>query len=584
MKKFKNKNFAYGAATLLVGAMSFSSCSSNEEAIDPNPSYDGKSVKTQFAINIPRAAQAKTRMTGDNTQAEGNNFLGMQDIRLIPLVREAEANTQFEQMITLSNITKGSIEATSSNKIYKDVAIPTGTTHFLFYGQALRTTGTSTDAKNGFLTATIERARSTADITFALKHVHDGNVVNENSGKLLAVMNAVAQAKVSDDNKWSETEDANLKKLYNRYVNSQAGSAKSVLCTMQSLYDALKDNTDDLAKAIITTITADKTFILDEATGKLSTTNPYPSDLNLPDGAVGVEFKDNTFSYVTNDGTEATENPVVDAKKITYPASLYYWTNTSLYATDQTVANDGWPKTPTEWKDASKFSGWYTEVKPSTQSVALKNNINYGVGNLALTVTCTKQVLQDKETKDEATGSSTHRNVNVPAEGFPVSAILVANQPSSVGYDFASVTGATFDQVIYDSECTLAAKYNVTSDANYTLVLPSTGMEKQIVKFVLELTNNSGTEFVGRNDQIIPKDGKFYLAGALDATSLTEVANPDGLTEVFMSDYLTKANVKISSLKDAYNVIPDLRATNLQLGLSVDLDWKKGIDFVVDIE
>lgn len=576
MKKIMNKNLAYAAAMLLAGTMSFSSCSSDEE-IPVNPTFDGKSVKTQFAINIPRAAQAKTRMTEGNTQGNGAGFLGMQDIRLIPLTEEAGATTTFDQMITLSNI--AGITAESSSKIYKDVAIPTGTNHFLFYGQALRTG--ATDVKNGSLTATIDGARSTADITFALKDVNTGNVENANSDALLEVMNAVAHAKVDDDNTWKGTEDANLKKLYDRYVKSQAGSANSVLCTMQSLYDALKDNTDALAVKIKEAITENGTFTL--ADNRLSTANTYPADLNLPDGAVGVKFNGerDEFQYVTPGAIESTENPVVDATKITYPASLYYWTSTSLFAND--VAVEQWPNTPADWEATGAFADWYSEVKSSTQSVALKNNIDYGVGNLALTVTCTKQVLQDKETVGED-GIVYQRNVTVPADGFPVSAVLVANQPSSVGYDFTSVAGATFDKVIYDRDCQLAAKYNVTSATNYTLVLPSKGMEKPVVKFVLELTNNSGTEFVGQNNQIIPNGGKFYLAGALNVNAENGVTNPAALEDVFISDYLTKANVKISSLKDAYNVIPDLRATNLQLGLSVDLEWEEGITFEVEIK
>ena len=51
MKKFYNRNFAYGAAALLIGAVSFTACSSEDELSNTNPTYDGESVKTQFAIN-----------------------------------------------------------------------------------------------------------------------------------------------------------------------------------------------------------------------------------------------------------------------------------------------------------------------------------------------------------------------------------------------------------------------------------------------------------------------------------------------------------------------------------------------------
>ena len=95
------------------------------------------------------------------------------------------------------------------------------------------------------------------------------------------------------------------------------------------------------------------------------------------------------------------------------------------------------------------------------------------------------------------------------------------------------------------------------------------------------MTNNSGVAFRGA-DGIIPADGKFYLVGQLnpDAKTIEGVTNP----AVFMSDYKTTMNLTIKSLKSAYNTIPDLRSTKLQLGLSVDLEWKTGIQFDVNIE
>lgn len=578
MKKFKDKNLAYRAAVLLVGVITFSACSSDEEVVNVNPSYDGKSVKTQFAINVPRAAQVKTRMTGGNTQADGTGFLGMQDIRLIPFSETIGENTSLGQVITLSNIEKDVITETASSKIYKNVAIPTGTTNFLFYGQALRS-GSATNEDNGILTATVDGQTSTAGITFKLNDVNTtGSILNTNSEALLTVLNNVVEA--AD---WSSSTDVNLKQLYVDFTKSQAGSANSILCTMQALYDNLKDNTDVVSNAIKNAITKDETFTL-SSDGKLSTENKYPADLNLPDGAVAVEFNknnDNKFTYIVPTG-DATSNPIIDVNNITYPASLYYWTSTPLYASGTVVADGDWPSTPSEWEEATAFSDWGTEVTSSTQSVALKNNINYGVGNLALTVTCAAATLQDHE-KTQADGITSQRNVNVPTDGFPVSAVLVGSQPTVVGYDFAAVATDGFYKTIYDSKCSLNAKYNSVSEANYTLVLPTKHMANQVVSFVLELTNNSDTEFCGHNEQIIPKGGKFYLIGTLNVNAGNGVGNPGNLNEVFISDYLTKANVKITSLENAYNVIPDLRSTNLQLGLSVDLDWEEGIIFDVEV-
>lgn len=143
MKKFYNRNFAYGAAALLIGAVSFTACSSEDELSNTNPTYDGESVKTQFAINIPAAA--KTRMTGEYTQQDGN-FLGMKDIKLIPFASMPALGTESNlgSVITLGNISDN-LSATSNAKVYNDVAIPVGTGAVILYGQANKEAGTNFD-------------------------------------------------------------------------------------------------------------------------------------------------------------------------------------------------------------------------------------------------------------------------------------------------------------------------------------------------------------------------------------------------------------------------------------------------------
>ena len=67
MKKIQNK--AILCAMALVAATGFVSCSSDEvvEKAPVNPTYDGKTVKTQFAINIG-SLKGNTRMSADDTQ------------------------------------------------------------------------------------------------------------------------------------------------------------------------------------------------------------------------------------------------------------------------------------------------------------------------------------------------------------------------------------------------------------------------------------------------------------------------------------------------------------------------------------
>ena len=216
----------------------------------------------------------------------------------------------------------------------------------------------------------------------------------------------------------------------------------------------------------------------------------------------------------------------------------------------------------------------------------MRQNINYGVANLATTVKCGAETLADNVGLKVSEPNEFTGTVTVPTEGFTVTGLLIGGQPTKVGFNFQPASGDAFDYTIYDKNLTgIVAKNGTLSATNYTIVLPNDngrGVAKQEkVNVAIELTNNSGVAFRGA-DGIIPAGGKFYLVGKLEPNKVTftGVENP----AVFMSDYMTTLKLTITSLKSAYNTIPDLRSTKLQLGLSVDLDWQAGLQFDVNID
>ena len=216
----------------------------------------------------------------------------------------------------------------------------------------------------------------------------------------------------------------------------------------------------------------------------------------------------------------------------------------------------------------------------------MRQNINYGVANLATTVKCGAETLADNANLTVSEPNEFTGTVAVPAAGFPVSGLLIGGQPTKVGFDFQPASTDAFDKTIYDNNLTgIVAKNADPTVTNYTIVLPNdkgrTATDQNTVNVAIELTNNSGVAFRGA-DGIIPAGGKFYLVGKLEpkTKALTGVDKP----AVFMSDYKTTLNLTIKSLQNAYNTIPDLRSTKLQLGLSVDLDWQTGIQFDVNID
>ena len=79
-------NYVLNGAIALLSTAGLVACSSDDVTDAPvNPTYDGKSVKTQFAINIATPSNGNTRMSDVNTQ-NNSNFLGMKNIYLVPLI------------------------------------------------------------------------------------------------------------------------------------------------------------------------------------------------------------------------------------------------------------------------------------------------------------------------------------------------------------------------------------------------------------------------------------------------------------------------------------------------------------------
>lgn len=600
MKKLSS--FFLMGTVALAGLGVMSSCSSDDLGNDSttNPG-ETKAVKTQFALNIPRA-NGGTRMSGDNAQAN-KNFLGMEDIRMYSFKGKPTASSTSTATFTLANIASG-ISETASSKIYSDVSVPVGTTHFLFYAHAPQGT---TDAKKfelGVLDFTNPATDATPTSGISANLITVKKEDTDSPKALLNILNGVAGV-----NGWATAgATSELGKLYAKYTSAKAGSANSIRLTLQSLYNNLggivtganvahqtiaKDIRTKIAESFTATTATDGYVTLAYKDGSAYST--YPNNINLPDGAVQLSFDaTNKFTYAATSSLTGIQN--LNASKVCFPASIYYFQSSDLAATAKELDSNEWPTTTTNWtaatapwlKDASNLAaGWTASVLPTTRSIAMRQNINYGVANLATTVKCGAASLPDNTDLTVTDPSEFAGTVAVPTEGFTVTGLLIGGQPTKVGFDFQpAASNDAFAYTIYDKNLTgIVAMNGVASAVNYTIVLPNDngrGVAKQEkVNVAIELTNNSGVAFRGA-DGIIPDGGKFYLVGQLnpDAKTIEGVINP----AVFMSDYKTTMNLTITSLKNAYNTIPDLRSTKLQLGLSVDLDWQAGLQFDVNID
>lgn len=206
-----------------------------------------------------------------------------------------------------------------------------------------------------------------------------------------------------------------------------------------------------------------------------------------------------------------------------------------------------------------------------------------------------------------------------------------------------SETTPQFKYMVYDGDivdqtipaATSATGGNTTA-ANYTLLWDNYDpaffcQDQRTVYVAMEFVNDSGKDFWGMNN-LIPKGGTFYITGKLDPDAIsitgktaTEIKDDKSLgidwpvsyemppyytssqvddakayatgkglpttdieagktikqRRVFMQDYVTEATFVLTenSLKYALVAVPDLRSSQISLGLSVDLHWRQGLQF-----
>ena len=264
----------------------------------------------------------------------------------------------------------------------------------------------------------------------------------------------------------------------------------------------------------------------------------------------------------------------------------------------------------------------------------LKMNVKYGATTL---------YDNNKKIQHDRTGANEDDNsIDVVSPGqFELTGIAIGGQNRSVGWNFLprydqavdgnSVSTPQYSCMVYDSDIINTAIPGATSPTggspsydNYTLLWDNWDDEmyngsQRTVYVALEFKNNTGKDFWGMNN-LIRNGGTFYITGKLDpdaikvsGKSLDDIKTDKSLgidwptdyemppyytTEragsnttldsktikqrrVFMQDYMTEATFVLTenSLKYALVAVPDLRSTQISLGLSVDLKWNKGLVF-----
>ena len=621
--------------TALLTTLCSSACTSDEELPQSFVRQDGM-VKTQFNISVATSGH-DTRMGDDELQwgQTLSAFRGMESIVVKPFSAwpVKQTDTPLGPDLTLERMVKpveydqqanyipaGSeyLLTGSHSALYEDVDVPNGTNAFLFYGKAIADPQTDAEKhRYGVLTPTAIDD-TPARNTFRLSQINPEAKLDDEGYALHIAdyLTQIANSRNGSNEAWSEAPTLVVRDLYNSFTGNTptgntptgikplAGSTRNAQAVVQELYTSSLENSelagyvqaailnayayDDTSKKYVTGVDDSGNLIFNASLlGDISTTDYFPANVGLPDGAAALAWNttDSRFDMVRTFSDAMGYTPTLnttDMAFFVYPPALWYFANTPVMTSsseqrDNYTADKTWDEIRSLYQDQG--------VGANSKSVIMKQQVQYAVACLEVKVKCASATLKDQQDAD----------VRYNDGGFPITAVLAGTQRHAA-FDFTP--GGTDSYTLYDNIVPTAFKASATNNfdtmtPSRTLVMESEPGEA--LNIVVEFVNNSGHDFYGHEGDLISKGCKFYLIAKLDPAVNTTEADPNykeqdpetpwGTTtpeqlinHVFKQDHVTQALLTIQDLKNAYNLVPDLRLPKLDLGLYVNLEWQTGIE------
>lgn len=547
------------SGSLLMAAVMFSACS-NEEKEPVQISGEGDAVKTSFTFSVPRASVK--RSTSADAQADGS-FKGLTILGLYPFTHltddyVAESSTATGS-VQLAGQTLGATEG-NATKTFTDVALPTGDIAFLFYGQDVTNT-------NSALSKGTADVYTPADITFSLDNIL-ADATNDAAFKTLfeAIegLNTVLDAQIDAAADPLKIELTALKTDWHKFTSASNANLGLAFTFLTDAVAALEEG--DAKTALSEQVT--------KMTNALDAGYPY----GLPEGTFALKE-----GAVRLSGDEVTGlDNIIAAAKARYmkPAALTYYVN--AYPVDYSNTNAAalqWDKTAgTINATGSGISAARTQISPATTKIALNKTINYGVGRLDVAPVFIAAGGVMKGANDPEGNETT---VSVNSNSFELTGVLVGNLPTKLNWELNPVQNEEFGATVFDDEVekspvsVFATKETAVYEKCSYVILPATTGLKALSKnatIALQFKNN-GAQFYGK-DGIVPAGGTFYIAGQLSQNGSSDVTE-----DAIKKDFYTTAKLRIVTLKNATNTVPDIVNPTLELSMYVDLEWQEGVIF-----
>ena len=568
-------------------------------------------VKAQFGFSLPLKGtrmRGHTRMDENVVQAENTSFRGIDDIRLLCYNTNNAVPSESDSKVgDIIEIKTSGHDVTNKDEEFsqcEEIRVPIDTDHFGFYASAsVSDPMTSHEAKMRYGIVEAEGLNRSSyknnnGIRFRpvpiCTNTKDPLGGSAKGQALLALLNELMNMTVTTaapNDKWSTVNSIYLNEAYKRMTQLTTLSSFNVQTMLTTIYrtanivlqadELLVHDTQgmELAQAIVDKI-ADCAIVTTSEEGDVVELKEeyqgFPMDLGVPAGAARIRWDADLGKYV--DGLQAYGQNlnVTSINDYAYPMNLRYQIFSDILASDQLEIKpdpDNHPETYNNfasWEavvDAYESHQAKPKVSNTTQSVIMKQQVEYAVGRMAI-----RSRIDPTDNLTDANG----KTVVPPDVGYTLKGYIIGGQ-TEVGYNYEPLNETGLKEyAIYDSHLGGAeqkVKRTVIDYAPVDYILGLSTKSDKTINIAMELVND-GKAFQGA-DGVIAHGATFYLVAQLDP-------NTDTLSDqnqIFNRDYATKVDLTITAtgLAKATYGLPDLNVPHPTVGLSVNLRWDEGL-------
>lgn len=590
------------------------SCTDQDEMTDVNGSLTPVDISLAFSVpDMHEGVINTTRMADSVVQISPSHYRGLKDVRIIPFKTDGTITKNDNPYVfdATDGNESGRVEGKpneltpqSAFYYYPGCTFWPETASMLFYAKAansVKVNGADIPASNkAYYGSTLITAgtdgRIPSKIKFTPEKINPSASVDDRAQALASYLTAVAKTPG-----WASTNDAKLKALYLNLLNQDkegnigviAGSSANARAFLEELYAevGLRESDNVLAEAIRSSIKQGATV---DGEGHVTLTTwdgipltGYPAIIGLPDGSAALQWSATASAFVPQTKT-TVESAITSTDRFVYPAELCYYCNSTIRTSQYEILKSVYQNEKT-WDGVLGHYTTGTKVNSGTKSAAMVSPVQYGVARLSVRLDMLKKTLKDKN-GDEVSFADTY---------YPLTAVIVGGQ-YPVGFDFRPETvqpwptsseesDALKNEVLYVYDPQVKTKKTSGSGGtdNYDYYYLSSSEESgntntlvlqtytdKAVRIVLEFENRSNKKFMG-HDGIVYPGTKFYLVGEVNPVSPSSTTGLSDETRdrVFTQDYTTTFWMVIESFKDAYNVMPDLLAPRMEIGVKVE-NWE----------